>query len=660
MCNARLVPISLFVLFGCGGGGGGSAAGAAPSGDVTLSATAVEPTESFELRHGSIRRGATVEVQFDVAGFEYVLPFTALRDGAVRVAVPPILDPATGAPTNGTAKLSLVGVSSSATVDVGGLRVLEQSVGPGDACGTVIGQTVENLDRAKAELELLRDENPGEIDVADALAEIATNRARLMAIRDEVQSTGRMSIELADGGEIDLGPDDLKLADRFIATWLTNYVAANDLATDAVVARVSSDKPALTHEQIRELVRRVQSQAGRADTRSRENEEALAGVVIGAGGALSGPVGVAANAFGALVSAGQIVVSFQGSEITLRLTANSLNGDRVAGERLSTTAAGLGGIGLAAASIIGAYFGSVVIVPLVSVVGLSLAIASALGTANSSGDINIHIPDRDVEFSELRVQDLGSFAFPLVKTTLLDPGPIDRPTNVYSLSFYGLQPFGDTFISVGGLWSALNVTEQIPRITYGTADRGEVNTARGVGGGPPVPAPSLAGIPLFGIIATGGRDTDFGNPANPTSQRGEIDVKYVDGPVVFTFDISPSIVGVSQFPVRTQPITLAGRITNESSIPLTIYGLEFEFVPGQSAFEPVFDGPGELVTVPSGETRSFELTDVRLEIPSSWIGNPQIPRLVVDNGGSGLDLVSPFWSRLRSVQALSGPFEIVD
>ena len=120
----------------------------------------------------------------------------------------------------------------------------------------------------------------------------------------------------------------------------------------------------------------------------------------------------------------------------------------------------------------------------------------------------------------------------IVNTT--PTGPVNAPTNAYSLSCYGLQVINGFQFYNPGLWQSLSIPASIKTVTYGNPSSGEVNTAAGIPPLPPIPAPSFAETAAFGIFATGSRDTDPGNPANPVSQRGEVDIKYVDGPVVFT------------------------------------------------------------------------------------------------------------------------------
>lgn len=127
-----------------------------------------------------------------------------------------------------------------------------------------------------------------------------------------------------------------------------------------------------------------------------------------------------------------------------------------------------------------------------------------------------------------------------------------------------------------------------------------------------------------------------------------MDVKYVDGPVVFTFEI------IEREGAPPGQLELVGHISNASSLPLAIYGLELEIEPGRTAFEPLYRGTAPLVTVEARGSAYFALADVRVEAPADLLETPKTPRLLVNNAGVD-PTVQQFWDGLRSAPALSGP-----
>ncbi len=347
---------------------------------------------------------------------------------------------------------------------------------------------------------------------------------------------------------------------------------------------------------------------------------------------------------------------FRGAHVTLGITANALNGDRVKQEELNSWAARFANLGLAVVATgaaTGAIFLSGPTLGAAATAASLASIASAFGLAGAwvnydiavihSSDMKIHIPAKGVEFSELRVQKVGTFSFPEIEVTLDDDISL---SNDYDLQVYGIQ--NNQFWNPAA-WSALSIARNrgsAEKITYGNALRGEVNTARGMEGNPPIPAPSLSDFTMFGMLATGVKDYDQGNAESSRAMHGEVDIKYIDGAVVFTFQIENQEDG---------SFNISARISNASSIPLSIYSLEFEIEPGVTAYNPIFDYSIPYITIEPGQDRQFDIDNVTIELPPSYKVTPKNPRLLISNAGVE-PYIQQFWGGLRSEQALSGPF----
>lgn len=651
--------VLLLALVGCGGGSGGGETTDTSTDTLSISTHTASPGEIFTLSHPSIRADVPVEVTLDLGGDPVTIAYSPGTDGSLMIALPPLIDPVSGELGGGVVQISLAAADVSATVQVGALPELAAELTPGQVTTLLIDAVLENYSDVLDRLADIRAEANGAIDTTAVEAPIAEVVANLEEMRDEIAQTGELTVEMIDGSLVTLGGADLSAFDRWLLASVQGILTATEaseagslwVATRATVQPQSLGRTEITKTEIRALIARQQVVAG-LNTRSREIDEAAVNLFLSSTGVPTNIAGRFGNAFGALVATGELVVAMRGSQLSLALTTSALNGERERQKEWNSLLAKLGGFGLSLVAVAGAavtapyWLG--VAGTMATITGLSVAMTAFSDTVNHSTDIKVHIPASGIEFSEIRVLQAGTFSFPSIGVVMEDA---DAVSNAYDLHLYGVQGAGDSASWVPETWTVLGVNRAAYKIEYGNSVLGQVNTARGVDGGPPIPATSLEDFSQFGVLATA---VDYqlvegGDPIR--TERSFVDIKYIDGPVVFTFEIQ-------EHPELPEPQTdISGHISNGSSLPLSIYRLEFEIEPGKVAFTPLYDQPAPLVTVEPGGTQRFQLPDVTIKTEASLTGVPKHPRLLINNKGA-TPLTQQFWSGLRSAPALSGLFTV--
>ena len=110
----------------------------------------------------------------------------------------------------------------------------------------------------------------------------------------------------------------------------------------------------------------------------------------------------------------------------------------------------------------------------------------------------------------------------------------------------------------------------------------------------------------------------------------------------------------------SQAVRISGQIDNGSSLPIEVGRVWLELFPGSLSAAPVFDGvsSGPLLVVEAFSTETFELDNIRVNVPLEWDARTERPRLLLEDVSS--DPVQFFWDELRSVPALSGSISVRD
>jgi hypothetical protein len=127
--------------------------------------------------------------------------------------------------------------------------------------------------------------------------------------------------------------------------------------------------------------------------------------------------------------------------------------------------------------------------------------------------------------------------------------------------------------------------------------------------------------------------------------------------VVFTYVLSSGQVLPADDSANPDPFTIEATLYNGSSMPLSIYGLEFELALGFSAEPALYNDTHPLITVDAGENKSFRLENIVIDVPEAYRNVALSPRLLINNKRVE-PLQQRFWHHLRSVPMLAGPVTV--
>ncbi len=682
MCSIFIIYFLIMTPFfvGCGSSGGGDSSGnegnntqTPTTKGVTLSTGRAMPGEFLTVLSGAIKKGEPFELIIkDEKGYESVMEFAeALEDGLVEIIVQPYIDLETGEVTKGSVTVSIKGNEGEAILTVNELPEIT-GIEPGSLLGIMADETIASYKTALANLNTLAADPDETIDITPLIQRINDEIARLKTVRDEIATSNEIVIP-AEGGDIVLNESNLAFMDRWTIALLNGRKARLEKALgigsvdQALTLSLENPGAALTESQIRELIAEIQVRSGQV-----KGIDAQA-MVIGAISIVSGAVGGGVNPetltakTASLVSASattaDIALSQSTGNFILVLTADTLNADRLRQEEDVQWWGNVAKITIVGGGILFAWLGPAewaAVGGLIAVFTTATTVTEMQIAADLTWDVKLHIPADGKDFGEIRVFKPGAFSFPVIATSFVD----DRDAKYYNVLFGGIQTIqGISFLNPGA-WHVQGINVYQNKIQYGNDRYGFYNSARGDSGQgiPPIPAPSLVDFRYFFVRAEA---ADFSDPPNlQQSPRGSLNVKYVDGPVIFTFRISPSEFTPGYFKSGSQiPATLIsieGRITNGSTLPLSIYDLELEVAPGELAFDPLHESTGTpFIEVNPGEDKTFSIKDIQLDISTDFYGTQQTPRLVIDNDGAN-SITPIFWHETRSVQALSGKFIIHD
>jgi hypothetical protein len=138
--------------------------------------------------------------------------------GSAKIAVPPFVNPESGAFGTAEVNVSIAGFSSDQTVVIESLPLVDES-SPGFALELLLESAVEQYDAAVSNLAEIEAEHP-ELDSDAASTSLAEESTRLAAMLVELRTSGRLTVTLPDGSAATLGAAELTLGDRWVVAVL--------------------------------------------------------------------------------------------------------------------------------------------------------------------------------------------------------------------------------------------------------------------------------------------------------------------------------------------------------------------------------------------------------------------------------------------------------
>lgn len=244
LCMAvSMAPLNCSSGGGGGGGGGGNAdvpqdddlgpdTGLTPNGGdpdsgepgadaLTLSATQADPGGFLTVSHASIETGETVVVVFGLPdGSELEVEAVATSAGSVRVSVPPVISPTAGTFGGGELVVSIKGNAASAGLAVSDLPDLGEELEPGTVLRLFWEAAIESNESALTGITGPNSDFPDGPERTAAVAAIQAEIASLSQMRDELESTGQLTVILPDGSSVVLTGESLRTGDRLLTSML--------------------------------------------------------------------------------------------------------------------------------------------------------------------------------------------------------------------------------------------------------------------------------------------------------------------------------------------------------------------------------------------------------------------------------------------------------
>ncbi|MDO8631785.1 MAG: hypothetical protein Q7R41_14960, partial [Phycisphaerales bacterium] len=192
---------------------------------LTSSDSALMPGQFVELFSSKIQSGTTLKVRFQGPGGFDVEAETILTDnGSARVAVPPLIDMQTGEFLEGEVQVSLPELSGGSVALT--VQTLPQinSPFPGALLREVLLMSLELADAAEAKAAAIAADLPSAVESPSDLEFFTPQRAAIAAILEELDATGQLTVEAANGTIVTLTAQDLALGDRLLASYLVGII----------------------------------------------------------------------------------------------------------------------------------------------------------------------------------------------------------------------------------------------------------------------------------------------------------------------------------------------------------------------------------------------------------------------------------------------------
>ncbi len=211
LCTLLMIVTPLFVT------GSGCPGGMDPSGStLVLSASSADPGQSITISSEAITPSITQNARFQTSdGYDVAVELLDVQEGSARVVVPPYLDPSTGDFGAREVTVSIDGVSGSQPLAIGDLPDLGNA-DPGELLLALLEVTIESYEETLANLDEIQAETGEAIDSSEAEADLLDIIGTLTELRDELQQTGQITVDLGDGETQVLSGEDLRTADRLI------------------------------------------------------------------------------------------------------------------------------------------------------------------------------------------------------------------------------------------------------------------------------------------------------------------------------------------------------------------------------------------------------------------------------------------------------------
>jgi len=338
-----LLTAALFALIsGCPNApsGGGST-------PATLSKTELSPGEFLKVTSASIQAGQTYDVEFrTAAGFVVPVEAAALADGELYVAVPPVLDPATGEFSSGDMTVSASALNLNALLNILELPALPD-IAAGAVLEIVLEAAIEDYQGVVSNLPAVQAEAGAVVDATSTTAAINAQIDALQAMLTELQADHALTVTLPQGGTTTLTEAELRTADRLLVAFLGGAADENvpDLAAkrggtghrdigDCLAIADSDQRLAC----IREIIGSVRVSTGRG-TNLAAGLATVVGLGVGLYGAVVGAplvalTGLIVSTIGAATSYTNAAVNNQNSDAFL---AGNRPGFNASAEGISQT-----------------------------------------------------------------------------------------------------------------------------------------------------------------------------------------------------------------------------------------------------------------------------------------------------------------------------------
>lgn len=270
--------------------------------DVQLSDSKSGPGSTITIEHVWIEQNENLTVRFRGPG-EMVIDVEAkaVAAGAVEVVVPPYVNDA-GAVGAGSYAVSVLGLPGAVMLEVEEPMALE-GVAPGTVLAAMLRATIEDYEATIANLGVIAGQW-GAGDSGATIAELEGQLAELRGMLEELETSGRVTVDLGADGVAVLGAEQLHMADRVMASLASGSEASGGGAAKGRAAYRSVDEclpepPSdetmeQCFEKVFESMRRFATEYGTTYAR---NFFTGLGVVVAVAGAVKGAPAVAAVGF---------------------------------------------------------------------------------------------------------------------------------------------------------------------------------------------------------------------------------------------------------------------------------------------------------------------------------------------------------------------------
>jgi len=217
--------VAACMIFGCNSGSSGGDVLAGEDTQSSISTKSAYPGDYIVATHNSIKEGQESTVEFTGEGGYYISFKTEdTADGIVRFPVPFYLDTSTGQNAAGTV---IVRVNGNTVADEFTIRAIpDLGIDPGKVYVEILEKTVENYSEAQDYLWDTYFEE-GLEDLLDSIDELDTRISQCLAMIDEIETTGKLTLSVNDGDDpVTLTGSDLAMLDQWLAVWILGMDAA--------------------------------------------------------------------------------------------------------------------------------------------------------------------------------------------------------------------------------------------------------------------------------------------------------------------------------------------------------------------------------------------------------------------------------------------------